>query len=196
MVFGLVRDHSSTAHRPRSFPVLPTTHGDDQTRGRFTARVWGQPHARTPPPTQPATSPIQGRVGSLYRHQNPVFEALPTLTHHIPAGYGLRSVGTALKVTNTSPPFNPPKALILVFVVVGGRGLWWVVGMSVVNPATRRPRGHVMPHQHASLSHNTRDFSALMVKNYAIWPWRTTHSPHQSDPCRLQNRQVSTHLSG
>ena len=88
------------------------------------------------------------------------------------------------------------KALILVFVVVGGRGLWWVVGMSVVNPATRRPRGHVMPHQHASLSHNTRDFSALMVKNYAIWPWRTTHSPHQSDPCRLQNRQVSTHLSG
>ena len=195
MVFGLVRDHSSTAHRPRSFPVLSTTHGDDQTRALRTARVWGQSH---PPLCHHASippSPIQGRVGSLYRHQNPVFEALPTLTHHIPVGYGLRSVGTALKVTNTSPPFNPPKALFLVVVVVGGRGIWWVVGMSVVNPATRRPGGHVRPHQHASLSHNTRDFSALMVKNYAIWPWRTTHSPHQSDPCSRQNRQVSTHLS-
>ena len=82
-----------------------------------------------------------------------------------------------------------------VVVVVGGRGIWWVVGMSVVNPSTRRPGAYVRPHQYASLSHNTRDFSALMVKNYAIWPWRTTHSPHQSDPCSRQNRQVSTHLS-
>ena len=28
-----------------------------------------------------------------------------------------------------------------------------------------------------------------------IAPWRTTHTPHQSDPCNRQNPQFSTHLT-
>ena len=98
------------------------------------------------------------------RLQNPVFEVWPTATCHITAGYRLRLVGTALKVTNHPHPFNPPKALFLVVVVGGGRGLWWAVRVPVVNPATRRPGGNVRPHQPASFSHNTRGLAALMVK--------------------------------
>ena len=37
----LSRVHSGTIDRPRVFPVLTTTHGDDETRTSIPARVWG-----------------------------------------------------------------------------------------------------------------------------------------------------------
>ena len=195
MVFGLVRDDLSTTHRLRSFSVITTTHGDDQTRRICTGRVWGWSHARTLAYHHDPAHPDAGSRRLPLRHQNPVFEVWPTATCHITAGYRLRLVGTALKVTNHPHPFNPPKALFLVVVVGGGRGLWWAVRVPVVNPATRRPEGNVRPHQPASFSHNTRGLAALMVKNYANRAVGNTHSAHQSDPCNRQNPQFSTHLT-
>ena len=40
----LSRGHSGTIDRPRVFPVLTTTHGDDETRTSIPARVWGDSH--------------------------------------------------------------------------------------------------------------------------------------------------------
>ena len=56
----LSHGHSGTTDRPRVFPVLTTTHGDDETRTSIPARVWGDMHDRFSLTPSPHDAPRSG----------------------------------------------------------------------------------------------------------------------------------------